>query len=425
MDQLSSFLREAGAVMASVLRTIARSLRENSGLAVVSLALALALWVFVTEAENPVRVQVVAADIPVQPVNVGPDVVVESDLDPVRVRVRVEESVFESLNAADFQATVDLDGLTVGSYELPVEVLALTTRGGVRIEDVLPERVRVDLTHLVTKRVPVLVNVQGDPASGFAMGRPQTDVAAATVFGPGDNVALVSQAVAIIDVSGRTEPVDQAVRLQPKDDRGNLVEKVTVEPSITGVQIPIRQVTFSKPVAVVPQITGVPGPGYNITGVSVEPPTVTIRGPQSFIEEIVSISTRPLSVNGETSDIVNTVSLDIPPGDLTIVGNPSVTVTVRIQPGVGEVRFGIPVSALNLGGGIRIIGSLPTVDVSVTGPLPELLKLTNRDVTATVDLAGKDAGSHRVAIKVTVPETVPASTFTVSPQDIQVTLEKN
>src|SRR3990172_699779 len=143
MDQIRTFLREIGLIARALLRPAARSVRENSGLAVLSVVLAFGLWVFVTRAENPEQTRTLPIDIPVQAVNVPPDIAVPRELQPVRVRVRVEENVIDSLTKDDFQASVDLEALTVGAYKRPVEVRELTTRGNLRIVEVLPPHIPV------------------------------------------------------------------------------------------------------------------------------------------------------------------------------------------------------------------------------------------------------------------------------------------
>ena len=127
---------EAAVVIGALLRPAAKSIRENSGLAVLSIVLAFGLWIFVTDAENPEQTKVLPVDIPVRPVNRPSDVAVADTLGNVRVRIRVEENVFDSLTKDDFQATVDLDGLTVGTYERPVDVRTLTGRGNLRVVEV-------------------------------------------------------------------------------------------------------------------------------------------------------------------------------------------------------------------------------------------------------------------------------------------------
>ena len=422
MEQITRAVRETVLILVALFRPAVRSARDNSGLAVLSVVLAFGLWIFVTDAENPTRTRVLPVDIAVEPVKVAPDVAVADPLKPVRVRVRVAEDVFDSLTAADFEATVDLDGLSVGVYDLPVQVRPLTSRGGLRVEDVLPGTIPVRLAQLTTKSVAVSVEVQGQPPSGFTMDSPRLKDREVLVSGPQEKVDQVTQAVAVIDVEGRTEPVDQAVRLVPRDQRGFLVQGVELAPSITDVTINIEQQQFSRPLAVSPQLTGAPADGYNVVSVSTNPTVVTVLGSQAFIEGAVSIATRPVDIAGATEDVVRSVSLDLPSGASVTGGVPVVTVTVKIEPAYGLATFGVPVAATNLGEGLSIQGSLPSVQVTLYGPLPQMRTLGPTDVSVTVDLKDKDAGTHRLALKVTPPAGIEVRS--VTPAEIDVVLEK-
>jgi YbbR domain-containing protein len=337
------------------------------------------------------------------------------------VRVTVEENTFESLGPGDFQATVDLEGLTVGEYERPVDVEATSARGGLRVDEVLPEEIAVVLVAREAKEVPVVINVTGEPAQGFEAGPPEPDVTEVSVSGPADKIALVTQAVVTIDVESGADTIDEAVHLQPRDDNGNLVEKITLEPAIVSVTVTIEQTTFSRPVVISPQITGLPAEGYNIIGISSNPTTVTIRGDQASIGGVTSIGTEAVDVSGEDSNVVKTVSLQLPAGT-SVLGSPNVTVTVRISPAQGSVRFGVPLSVRGLGSGISVQGELPTVQVTLRGPLPELLGLSASDITAFIDLTGKEAGSHSVSVGVDAPADLEA---TAEPGQLEVVLEEN
>ena len=424
MQWTRAFFREAANFFAAVIRPTFRSLRDNKGLAVISVVMAFGVWIFVTAAENPTRTRVLPLDIPVEPINVASNVVVANDLDPVRVRISVEEDVFESLTSADFEAIVDLEGLTVGDYSWPVDVRRLNTRGGLRVEDVLPEEISVSLVAKESKQIPVLINVTGEPATGYTMGAPEPEEAEVTVSGPAEKINLVTQAVGSINVEGRTDSVDQAIRLEPRDDNGNLVEKLTLEPQLVNVVIEIEQTTFSRPVTVSPAVTGVPADGYNIVGASSNPATVVIRGDQASIREITTISTQPVDVAGEEDDVVKSVSLQLPQG-ISVVGSPSVTVTVRIEPAQGTVRFGVPLTARGLGPGLSVAGDLPTVEVTLKGALPDLLELTSSDVVAFVDLTGKDAGTHSAGVEIALPDGVETTATTAQPSEVIIVLEKS
>ena len=410
-------------MLATALRTAFGSLRENRGLAAVSIVLAFGTWIIVTDAENPTQERVLPADIAVQAVNVPPDVALAEQLQPVRVRVKVAEDVFDSLTDADFEATVDLEGLTVGQYELPVTVRPLTSRGGLRIENVLPERIEVRLAQLTGKLVPAVINVEGEPPNGYSLGVPEVADEEVFITGPQEKVDEVTQVVGTIEIAGRTDTIEQAVRLTPRDSRGNLVQGVNLEPAITEVKIEIDEQKFSRSVVVSPELSGIPAEGYNVTGVSVSPQTVTIRGDEAFIQGTISIPTQPVKVDGEIEDVVRTISLDLPSGVEVAGGVSVVTVTVKISPAQGTLELGTTISVAGLADGISIRGVLPSATITLSGELPTLRGLTPSDVTAFVDLAGKGVGVYRVPVQVRGSAGVVAQL--VVPAEIEVTLESN
>jgi YbbR domain-containing protein len=396
-------------------------LSDNRGLASLSVVLAFGLWIFVTDTENPTQTRVLPIDIPVQPINVPDDVAIASSISPVRLRITVADDVFDSLTAGDFEADVDLEGLTVGSYELPVAVRALTSRGGLRIDEPLPDMVTVDLAQLTGKTVPVEIEVTGSPAPGFTMGPVELDDQTVLVTGPQEEVDSVSQVTATIDVTARTESVDQAVRLTPRNDRGFLVQRVNLQPSITGVTIAIEQEKFSRSVVVSVVTSGDPATGYNVVSVSADPATVTVRGTESFITGTDSINTQPVDISGADETVVRSVLLDIPDGAEVTGGGQTVTVTVTIRPATSEFSFTVPVTAANLEPDVSVVGTLASVTIKLIGPFPILSQVSPADISATVDLTDLGAGTH--SVKVDVAQLAGVSISGVAPQQIEVVLE--
>lgn len=421
MQGIARVVQETLQFFVALVRPVVSSLSDNRGLASLSVVLAFGLWIFVTDTENPTQTRVLPIDIPVQPINVPDDVAIASSIAPVRLRITVAEDVFDSLTAGDFEADVDLDGLTVGSYELPVNVRALTGRGGLRIDEPLPDVVSVDLAPLTGKTVPVQINVTGSPATGFTISPAVLDADAVLVTGPQEEVDSVSQVTATLDVTARTTSVDQAVRLTPRNDRGLLVKRVNLEPSVIGVTIEIEQERFSRSVVVSAKIAGEPAIGYNIVSVSVNPPTVTVRGTESFITGTDSIDTQPVGISGADETVVRSVSLDIPSGAEVTGGVETVTVTVTIGPATSEFSFMVPITAANLEPDLRLVGVLPSVTVKLIGPFPILSQVSPADINATVDLADLGAGTH--SVKVDVAQLAGVSVSGVTPQDIDVVLE--
>ncbi|MEE8346698.1 MAG: hypothetical protein V3S20_05075, partial [Dehalococcoidia bacterium] len=87
MERLRQLLRESMGFLRELMLPTAASLRNNMGLVTLSLVLGFALWIFVTDTENPTRSGVLPFDLPVEAVNVPGDLALAGS--PVNVRVRV------------------------------------------------------------------------------------------------------------------------------------------------------------------------------------------------------------------------------------------------------------------------------------------------------------------------------------------------
>ena len=194
-----------------------------------------------------------------------------------------------------------------------------------------------------------------------------------------------------------------------------------LDPRTADVKVEIDQRVFSRALAVSPELVGTPREGHNVIGVSADPIVVTVFGPEGYIDQATTIPTQPIDVSGATEDIVRTVSLDLPP-DVTVKGSVNVTVTVNIRPVPGQLTFAVPITASGLNDNLSIVGALPEARVVLFGPLPDLLELKPNDISASVDLNGKDAGSHKVKVEVSVPEGLEVRS--VTPDELEIQLEQ-
>jgi len=419
MERLKQLGAEALVFLRALVWPVASSVRDNVGLAALSVVLGFALWIFVTDTENPTRSGVLPFRLEVEHLNLPGDLVVANSIADVRVRVEVDQDVWDTLSPADFRATIDLDGLQVGTYDLPVRVEPMTGRGNLEVISATPESVAVDLEPFFTKSVPVSIELE-EVRSDYQATIVDQSVDTVLVTGPRDRVSKVDKALGRLDLTGRTDDVDQAVRLRAVDQRMQPVDGVTLEPSAVNVSVEIAQVEFSTTLRVEEVIVGSPQSGYDVVDERVEPLTVTVFGPQSFIANAVTIRTQPVDITGASEDVVKTVALDLP-ADVSVSGGTSVTVTVKIEPAEGRRTLGITVVAVGLDADLSISGALPLVEVVLLGQLPSLQELRPNDVAATINLSGLGAGTHELAVAVSAP--AGASVAAVTPAKVSVTLE--
>ena len=420
MERLRQLLSDVPHFLRTLVWPAATSVRNNVGLASLSIVLGFALWIFVTDTENPTRSGVLPIELAVEPVNVPGDLALSGSPVNVRVKVDVADDVWNTLSLADFKATLDLDGLQAGSYDLPVRVEPLTGRGGLRVTQVIPDIVAVELKSLFSKSVSASVSLEGAPPPGYEASIPELAAETVLVTGTQDRVTLVTQAVASLDLGGRTESLTQAVGLEPRDSRGFLVEGVSLEPSVMNVSVKIEQTQFSRDLVISPTVVGTPAAGYDIVSLFADPTVITVFGPQSFIGETATIRTQPLDITGATEDVILTVSLDLPTG-VSVSGGTSVTVTVQIEPGQGRLTLGVTAVIVGLDPDFSVSGPLPLVEVVLLGELPDLQGIRPNDIAATINLTGLMVGTHTVSVSVSAPPE--ATVASVSPEEVEITLE--
>jgi len=394
------------------------SLRANIGLGLLSLALAVSLWAFVTKEENPTRTDFFSGAIPVEMVNVPQGLAVASLSDAaVSVRVSAPQNIWDELTVEDFRAVADLS--TAKARENTVTLRFESKRRQVDVTEVSPRWVTVTLEPVITKVVPVTVKLIGTPPLGYATVPGKTTPEQVEVTGAESLVGLVEEAVADVNVQGVHVPLEQVFTLVPRDGRGGDIEGVTLNPSTAEVGVPIVQREITQAYVVAPVLRGVPSDGFNVTSIGVEPAFVVITGTIEALQSLTTVATDEVDIDGAASDVVRAAKLRLPSG-LTVAGSDTVTVRVSVSPAHGEIMLGLTPTITGLEPGLR--GELATglVEVRVAGEIPVLRSLSPTSLTAVVDVSGLREGQHALPVQVTAPPGV--QVVGVEPATVTVTI---
>ncbi len=418
-SRLGSVRTAAGAAMQIALQSIL-SLRNNWGLGVLSLALAASLWVFVTDRENPDRTVRVPGEVPIQVVNVPIDQAVFSLSEShVTLRARAPQSVAEGLAADDFQAEVDLAGVTSRTATVRVHVESSESRADVI--EISPAEVTVTLEDVTAKSVPVATRLVGAPPRGFRTGAIIVEPIEASVSGPESLVEGVTTVDVDINLTGVRSDFEQTLLLQPRDGDGNDINGLRARPEGAVVRVQVIQVEFSRSVPVRPTLIGAPAGGYNVTGIDVDPAVVDVTGSVEVLQRVDAsqgISTEVVSIDGASENVELTVGLSVPEG--ASVSEPSVTVRVTIEPQRGQLTFSVVPAVTGLGSGLLASLAPSSIEVVLAAPLPDLAALDPSAIVATVDARGLGPGEHRLSVRVQAP---PGTRLvSVTPPEVRVTI---
>lgn len=397
-------MRRIASGLLFVARGAVLAVAANLGLAALSLALALSLWIFVTDKENPTEAQTFNSTILIEPVNV-PEALAVANVSEAGVRIRIEapKSELDGLRAEDFEATLNLGGHTPGTESVPIDVTPPNSR--ISVVSITPERVDVTLERRRTKEVPVRVSSVGSPVTGFLVVDERAEPETATVTGPESLVELVDSAVAVVNLAGqRVSVVEDRIELEPRDARDGGISRVIVAPETASVTVDLEQREYSLQFSVNPVITGQPASGYNVAGIGVEPRLVNVTGSLELLQSIDAVRGLPtdeISIADARDDVLRTVEIDVPAG-ATVQGSSSVSVTIDISPARGEFSFRVVPLIQNAGAGLAVTPA-GSITITLIGDVPALEDLTAESIVAVVDVAGLGPGLYAVPVEITPP----------------------
>lgn len=217
------------------------------------------------------------------------------------------------------------------------------------------------------------------------------------------------------------EPGKRVVTLAPSDVVSPPdVEVLSVEPSRFSVSLE-RTTTATIPVA--PRIEGSPPDGFDMTGVDVSPPSITVSGPESVVKNLKNITTETISLNGKRTDFTTVADIDLPDSSLEIIDTAEVSVRVQVRPNQKTVELGLlRVTIIPHAESARAEPVFVRVDL--VGDQTELENLRRTQLLVIANVTGLSRGEHTVFPVVQMPDSIRSkvSEVKIHPESIKVTI---
>ncbi len=395
-------------------------LRDIVNTLLMSFLLALIVWIIAVDQENPLERHQVGP-IPIQVRGLAEGYQTSQDLSDktVILEVRAPRRTWEVLSEKDFVAFIDLSGLGEGTHDVTVQVEKDNPEA--EILDVQPRQLRVTIEPVVSKKVPVQVDILDSPAIGYEVQTPIVEPEEVTVTGPASLIDQVVEATAEVYLRGAKTQVERIQALSPRNAQGQPVDRVTVEPPTARLVIPITQREGRKEVAVLVQLEGQPAPGYRISKVEVEPATVVLLGDPEVLDAVPGyVETTRLSIENATGEVQEELPLLLP-DNVSVLNNSTVKVTVTIAPIEGSITVTRQPTVVRLPPNTKATVSLEKVNVILSGSLPALEQLKPEDVRVELDVNDLPPGSYVIQPDVIVPEGIKVEG--VLPEAIEVIIE--
>jgi YbbR domain-containing protein len=302
--------------------------RTNMLYRILSILLALGLWIYVAEDKNPAVEHVLT--VPLEVRHLPADLVVSEGPNIVNIRIEGREGVIRDVTSRDIHAFVEMNQFKEGVHLLQVQV---SLPSGVSLVNITPTQASITVDNLREKQVPVMVTFEGRAASGYKAREPVIRPAEVVVTGPGGYLEQINTAYVAINLDGTRNTIrrELPVRVASEKEGSRAWDWVNLNPMSVEVIIPVIREMPEKVVPIRANVKGNPARGHHVKRIILEPDVVTITGEQALLDAIDYVLTVPIELKGSSTDVVQDLPLALPENVEAVLIRP-VKVIIEIAP---------------------------------------------------------------------------------------------
>lgn len=297
---------------------------HNIQLKLLSLVFAFGLWSFVNFGERDTEE---ALKVPLELRNIPAALVITSPrVDFIDLRVTGPRTLLGRIDRNRLSMTLDLDGVGPGPAVFRVGAESLNLPRGVRVVRINPALVTLDLERVGKKTVPVQLQLDGEPPSGFKIVSARINPESIEVTGPAGDVKRVESVQTSALEIGEAEDgvISRDLALEAVGDAISFnVGRVTAEVRIEEIQV--RRDLDDVPIEVRNSV--------EIAELSPTSVTVTVRGPRRMVTALTAADVHVFADAG--TDGAARLSAEVPaPAELVTIDPKTATLRLVTTPAV-------------------------------------------------------------------------------------------
>ncbi|MDD6255585.1 MAG: CdaR family protein [Eubacteriales bacterium] len=390
--------------------------------AIVSVIIAVVLWMYVVNQENP-TVDRTFSNIKVEYINedelTNNDLAIKTaDIQYVKVTVTGRRSTLVDLESSDIVATADLSSCVSGENYLDVSI---KTPNMVELKKISPAQVKVDIDKIVSSDADINVKFSGSAEDGYQ------PVATRQAF---DTVEMtgarqVLKTVVGINAEIKTSDLSTAsknltAKLVPVDKDGKKVDNVTLSKSEMSVWAQLYKV---KDVKLNTSVTGSLDDGLTLEKFDA-PDTIKIAADTAAVDSIDSVSAEPVSLSGISDDTAVTLTIDYPDGTAAAEGYETIEADISVSK-MSEKTLTLDtgnITVNNLGSLLDLKFNSPNIKVTLSGPSSALSEISDDDIVMTLDASKLTEGKQTADVAVSFKNSDNSENVTAEPAQTKVTV---
>ena len=309
---------------------------KNIGLKIIALIVGAIIWLAVINTSDPSKT-VTVRNIPIEITNQSSitkkgmvyDVTSKQSVD---VTVTGNRSFVSDLEAKDFRATASLKELSmVKAAPVTVRIIGRSNRRHVTIVSQSVNTVTIDVNKVTKVKYPVEVQLEGEPAEGYAAKVGSMSFNNVSVKASEAAQRRIDKVVAKCDVEDVDKDFSTICKLQFLNKNGKVIKPKHAKLYKDKVKVYVN-VSEEKEVPVVLATPGKPQDGYKVKKVELTPSKVKLVGNHKQLKKVDQLNiTESIDLSGKNKDTELDINLDkyVPRG-LYIDGEDTVHVKIVI-----------------------------------------------------------------------------------------------
>ena len=412
----------------------------------IAILMAIALWFIVVANNDDLMRTYTIANIPITYTN---EDALESDYglrliegqnQTVTVKVTGPYASLYSLTTNDIQVRVNLANFqkpgtyTINTSSQSTNCTLIVNSSSVRESEIsTPNSFQIVIDEVITKEVPVTIQVDGTPSTGYMYDDPEGEQDSVSVTGPKTVVNQIRKATAVVpaeDSTGLTKTTSVLASFTFLDEKNQPVDQthLTSEPNDYSVTIPVYAVA-KLPLTI--NLISSDTVDKNSVKATIDPQEIAVYGAEEVISKLTAISLGDLQLSTVSLDEDDPITIPIElPAGVTRVQGEATSAKVTIQ-AVGMSTREMPVTRITLqnsGSDPNLTATLRTtsVNIRIQAETAALANLTADafHVIAVFNADELGPGIHEVPIEVQCEQLESSnSSFTLLNPDEKVTIE--
>ena len=303
----------------------------------IAILMAIALWFIVVANNDDLMRTYTIANIPITYTN---EDTLESDYglrliegqdQMVTVKVTGPYASLSSLTTNDIQVRVNLANFqkpgtyTINTSSQSTNCTLIVNSSSVRESEIsTPNSFQIVIDEVITKEVPVTIQVDGTPSTGYMYDDPEGEQDSVSVTGPKTVVNQIRKATAVVpaeDSTGLTKTTSVLASFTFLDEKNQPVDQthLTSEPNDYSVTIPVYAVA-KLPLTI--NLISSDTVDKNSVKATIDPQEIAVYGAEEVISKLTAISLGDLQLSTVSLDEDDpiTIPIELPAGVTRVQG---------------------------------------------------------------------------------------------------------